>query len=108
MSEDRTTAVVQRYLGDPDGDSPPEPIVRSLLDCAVRRLHQLCATLLHRTYPRLTRSPLNVPPDELVGAIAERLLKALREARPRNVRPLFAMANRHMRWELNELARRLR
>jgi RNA polymerase sigma-70 factor (ECF subfamily) len=48
-----------------------------------------------------------VQADELLGAVAERLLKALREARPRNVRQLFALANQHMRWELNDLARRL-
>src|SRR5262249_46450944 len=36
-----------------------------------------------------------------------RLLKALREARPRIVRQLFALANQHMRWELKDLARRL-
>jgi RNA polymerase sigma-70 factor (ECF subfamily) len=41
-----------------------------------------------------------------VGAVAERLLKALREARPRTVRQFFALANQHMRWELNDLARR--
>jgi RNA polymerase sigma-70 factor (ECF subfamily) len=45
--------------------------------------------------------------DELLGAVAERLLKALREARPGNVRQFFALANQHMRWELNDLARRL-
>jgi RNA polymerase sigma-70 factor (ECF subfamily) len=39
--------------------------------------------------------------------VAERLLKALREARPENVRQLFALANQHVRWELNDLARRL-
>jgi RNA polymerase sigma-70 factor (ECF subfamily) len=99
--------VVQRYLDDLAGDSPAEPIVRALLDRAVRRLHLLCATLLHRSYPRLTRPPLNLQADELLGAIAERLLKALREARPRTVRQLFALANQHMRWELNDLARRL-
>ena len=37
----------------------------------------------------------------------ERLLKALRFARPENVREFFALANQHMRWELNDLARRL-
>jgi RNA polymerase sigma factor (sigma-70 family) len=78
-----------------------------LLDRSVRRLHLLCATLLHRSYPRLTRPPLNLQADELLGAIAERLLKALREVRPRTVRQLFALANQHMRWELNDLARRL-
>ena len=107
MSQDQTTAVVQRYLDELDGPSPAEPIVRALLDRAVRRLHLLCATLLHRSYPRLTQPPLNLHADELLGAVTERLLKALREARPRNVRQLFALANQHMRWELNDLARRL-
>ncbi|MGO9464865.1 MAG: sigma-70 family RNA polymerase sigma factor [Isosphaeraceae bacterium] len=107
MNEEHTTAVVQRYLDELGGDSPSEPIVRALLERAVRRLHLLCATLLHRSYPRLTQPPLNVQADELLGAVAERLLKALREARPRNVRQLFALANQHMRWELNDLARRL-
>jgi RNA polymerase sigma factor (sigma-70 family) len=107
MSEEQTTAVVQRYLDELAGDSPSEPLVRAMLDRAVRRLHLLCATLLHRSYPRLTRPPLNMETDELLGAVAERLLKALREARPRTVRQLFALANQHMRWELNDLARRL-
>jgi RNA polymerase sigma-70 factor (ECF subfamily) len=107
MSDDHTTAVVQRYLDELDGDSPAEPTVRALLDRSVRRLHLLCATMLHRSYPRLTRPPLNLQADELLGAIAERLIKALREARPRTVRQLFALANQHMRWELNDLARRL-
>jgi RNA polymerase sigma factor (sigma-70 family) len=107
MNDERTTAVVQRYLDDLAGDSPAEPIVRALLDRSVRRLHLLCATLLHRSYPRLTRPPLNLQADELLGAIAERLLKALHEVRPRTVRQLFALANQHMRWELNDLARRL-
>jgi RNA polymerase sigma-70 factor (ECF subfamily) len=35
------------------------------------------------------------------------MLKALEKARPENVRQFFALANRHMRWELNDLARRL-
>jgi RNA polymerase sigma-70 factor (ECF subfamily) len=107
MSQEHTSAVVQRYLDELGGDSPAEPIVRALLDRAVRRLHLLCARLLHRSYPRLKRPPLNLEIDELLGAVTERLLKALREARPRTVRQLFALANQHMRWELNDLARRL-
>ena len=39
--------------------------------------------------------------------MVERLIKALREARPANVRQFFALASQHMRWELNDLARRL-
>jgi RNA polymerase sigma-70 factor (ECF subfamily) len=45
--------------------------------------------------------------DELLGAVAERLLKDLREVRPQSVRQFFALANQHIRWELNDLARRL-
>jgi RNA polymerase sigma-70 factor (ECF subfamily) len=107
MSEEHTSAAVQRYLDELAGDSPAEPVVRALLGRSVRRLHLLCATLLHRSYPRLTRPPLNLQTEELLGAVAERLLKALREARPRDVRQFFALANQHMRWELNDLARRL-
>ena len=107
MAEDRTTAVVQRYLDELAGDAPAEPVVRALLERAVRRLHLLCATLLHRSYPRLTRPPVNLQADELLGAVVERLLKALRDARPATVRQFFALAGQHMRWELNDLARRL-
>jgi RNA polymerase sigma factor (sigma-70 family) len=107
MSEEHATAMVQRYVNELGGDSPAEPIVRDLLDRAVRRLHLLCATLPHRSYPRLAQPPLNVQADELLGAVAERLLKAMREARPQTVRQFFALANQHMRWELNDLARRL-
>jgi RNA polymerase sigma-70 factor (ECF subfamily) len=107
MSEEHTTVVVQRYLNQLAEDSPAEPIVRALLAQAVRRLQLLCATLLYRSYPRLTQPPLNLQADELLGAVAERLLKALREARPETVRQFFALANQHMRWELNDLARRL-
>jgi RNA polymerase sigma-70 factor (ECF subfamily) len=107
MEEERTTVVVQRYLDKLAGDTPAEPAVRALLDRAVGRLHHLCAALLHRSYPRLARPPLNLQADELLGAVVERLLKALREARPATVRQFFALANQHMRWELNEMARRL-
>ena len=79
MTEEHTTAVVQRYLDELAGDSPAEPIVRALLDRAVRRLHALSANLLYRSYPRLTRPPLNLQSDEMLGAVVERLLKAMRE-----------------------------
>jgi RNA polymerase sigma-70 factor (ECF subfamily) len=107
MGEETTTVVVQRYLDELGGDSPAEPVVRALLDGAVRRLHLLCATLLYRSYPRLTQPPLNLQADDLLSAVTERLIKALREARPQTVRQFFALAAQHMRWELNDLARRL-
>jgi RNA polymerase sigma-70 factor (ECF subfamily) len=107
MSAEHTTAAVQRYLNALAGDQPAEPIVRALLDRAVRRLHVLCANLLYRRYRRLTLPPLNLQPDEIIGAVVERLLKAMRSVRPQTVRQFFALVNQHIRWELNDLARRL-
>ena len=107
MGEEHTTTAVQRYLDQLAGDSSAEPVVRALLGRAVGRLHQLCATLLYKSYPRLTRPPVNLQSDELLGAVVERMLKALREARPATARQFFALACQHMRWELNDLARRL-
>ena len=57
MAEEPTTAVIRRYLDALPGDEDAEPAVRALLDRAVRRLHLLCATLLHRSYPRLRQPP---------------------------------------------------
>jgi RNA polymerase sigma-70 factor (ECF subfamily) len=107
MGEESTTAVVQRYLNELAGDSPSDSVIRALLGRAVGRLHQLCATLLYRSYPRLTQPPMNLQADELLSAVVERLLKALREARPSNPRQFFGLACQHMRWELNDMARRL-
>ena len=107
MIAEPTTAVVQRYLEALAGDQPAEPIVRALLDRSVRRLQVLCGNLLYRHYRRLTLPPLNLQPDEMLGAVVERLLKALPSARPQTVRQFFALVNQHMRWELNDLARRL-
>src|SRR4051794_26345849 len=86
MDEEHTTVVVQRYLDELAGGAPAEPVIRALLDRAVRRLGLLCGALLHRSYPRLTRPPLNLQADEMLSAVVERLLKALREARPTAVR----------------------
>jgi RNA polymerase sigma-70 factor (ECF subfamily) len=110
MEGENTTAAVQRYLDEwptPDSDSATEPVVRALLGRSVVRLHRLCGSLLYKSYPRLARPPLNLQADELLGAVVERLLKALREARPTSARQFFALASQHMRWELNEMARRL-
>ena len=110
MTEANTTAVVEQYLNElaaVSGDTPAEPIIRALLSRSVNRLHMLCATLLHRKYTRLTRPPLNLQSEEMLSAVVERMLKALRQVRPETVRQFFALANQHMRWELNDLARKL-
>jgi RNA polymerase sigma-70 factor (ECF subfamily) len=105
-----TTVAVQRYLDELNlarPDSLAETAVRDVLSHAARRLHVLSAALLRRSYGRLTRAPMNLQAEELLSAVVERLLKALHEARPKNVRMFFALANQHMRWELNALARQL-
>lgn len=108
--EGNTTAAVEHYvvqlaqLGD---EAPADDIVRVLLSRAVGRLHLLCARVLYQSYPRLTHAPLNLQAEELLSSVVERLLKAMQKARPTNVRQFFALANQHMRWELNDLARRL-
>jgi RNA polymerase sigma factor (sigma-70 family) len=110
MDEAGTTAAVQRYLDElagVQGDSPAGPIIRELLGRSVNRLSLLCAALLHRSYPRLTQPPLNLRSEELLSAVVERLLKALRKTRPKSVRQFFGLANQHIRWELNDLAQRL-
>ena len=107
MDEDHTTAIVQRYLDELGSDTSAEPIIRALLDKATGRLQMLCKHLLYRSYPRLTRPPLNLQAEELLSGVAERLLKSLRATRPQTVRQFFALANQHIRWELNDLARRL-
>jgi RNA polymerase sigma factor (sigma-70 family) len=107
MNADQTTAAVQRYLDALAGDQPAEPLVRALLDRSVQRLQLLCGNLLYRQYRRLTLPPLNLQSDELLSAVVERLLKAMRSQRPLTVRRFFGLVNQHMRWELNDLARRL-
>src|SRR5215469_17436618 len=110
MAEERTTVAVERYLNElvgASGDTPAEPIIRELLGKSVDRLDPLCRSLLRRSYPRLTRPPLNLQSKEMIGAVVERMMKAMRAVRPTTVRQFFALANQHIRWELNALARRL-
>jgi RNA polymerase sigma-70 factor (ECF subfamily) len=45
--------------------------------------------------------------DELLSAVVARLIKALEKIHPRDVRAFFSLVNQHIRWELNDLARRL-
>jgi RNA polymerase sigma-70 factor (ECF subfamily) len=107
VNDEPTTAVIQRYLDAMPGDPTGEQVIRELLERSVGRLRFLCANLLYRSYPRLTRPPVNLESDELLGGVVAALLKALREVRPPTPRQFFALACQHMRWQLNDLARRL-
>src|SRR4051794_24375685 len=107
MPDEPTTAIIQHYLDALPGDATAEPVIRELLERAAERLHLLCASLLHKSYARLTRPPVTLEADELLGGVVAGLLTALRATRPPTVRRFFALANQHMRWQLNDLARRL-
>lgn len=105
--DQQTTVAVQAYLDELAAGAPAAPVIRALLDRSAERLQLLCSTLLFQSYPRLTHPPLNLRSEEMLSAVVERLIKAMREVRPENVRQFFGLANRHMRWELNDMARRL-
>jgi RNA polymerase sigma factor (sigma-70 family) len=108
--QDHTTIVVQHHLNrlaEISTDENAHPIVRELIAESADRLHLLCSSMLFRKYPRLTKPPLNLQPEELLSSVVERMLKAMREFRPDGVRQFFALATQHMRWELNDQARRL-
>src|SRR6516162_7672947 len=107
MPDEPTTVIIQHYLDALPGDAAAEPVVRELLERAAGRLRLLCARFLYKSYPRLTRPPVNLETDELLGGVVAGLLTALRTTRPPTVRRFFALANQHIRWQLNDLARRL-
>jgi RNA polymerase sigma-70 factor (ECF subfamily) len=107
MNDAPTTLVIQRYLDAIPADGSGEPLVRELLERAAGRLRLLCANFLHKNYPRLTRPPVNLETDDLLAGVVAGLLTALRTTHPPTVRRFFALANQHMRWQLNDLARRL-
>jgi RNA polymerase sigma-70 factor (ECF subfamily) len=48
---------------------------------------------------------VNLETDELLGGIVAGLLTSRRTTRPPTVRRFFALANQHMRGQLNDLAR---
>jgi RNA polymerase sigma-70 factor (ECF subfamily) len=82
MVEEHTTAAVQRYLDELAGDASPEPIIRALLDRAVRRLHQLCDALLYRQRRDVEAKQLELKRSDVDATRqAEEALRALRDAR---------------------------
>jgi RNA polymerase sigma factor (sigma-70 family) len=110
MTPSNTTAAIQAHLdelGSLNSGEPSDAVVRALIGRSVNRLQTLCRAMLFQRYARLTRPPTSLQPDELLSAVVERLLKAMATVRPGNVRQFFAIANQHLRWELNDLARRL-
>lgn len=80
-------------------------IVREIISVSAERIQVLCKSMLRRNYPRLARGPLNLRPEELLGLVVERMMKAMRSVQLVHFRQFFALAVRHIRWELNERAR---
>jgi RNA polymerase sigma-70 factor (ECF subfamily) len=107
MNNEPTTAAIQRCLDALQGEKGAEPLIRDLLERAVQRLRLLCTTMLKRSYPRLAQPPLNLEADELLDGVVAGLITALQKVHPQNVRQFFGLANQHMRWQLNDLARLL-
>ena len=70
------------------------------------RLRCWRGSLLQKELPTADATALE-PETDSAGRVVAGLLKALREVRPQTVRQFFALANQHMRWQLNDLARRL-
>ncbi|MDB5348532.1 MAG: fliA 1 [Schlesneria sp.] len=50
---------------------------------------------------------MNLDTTEMLGGVVAELHKAMRKIRPLTVRQFFALVNQHIRWQLNDLARRL-
>ncbi|MGC4033226.1 MAG: sigma-70 family RNA polymerase sigma factor [Tepidisphaeraceae bacterium] len=109
LGSGNTTTVIERHLLNLQGATrgSADPVIRELLSHALTRIRILSTTLLVRRYPRLLQPPMGVQADEVLSNVVERLMKALREVRPDTVRQFFALANQHIRWELNDLCRRL-
>jgi RNA polymerase sigma factor (sigma-70 family) len=82
-----------------------EEIVREIISVSADRLRILCKSTLSRNYPRLAKGPLNLRPEELLSLVVERLMKAMRSVHLVHFRQFFALAVKHIRWELNEQAR---
>jgi RNA polymerase sigma-70 factor (ECF subfamily) len=76
MNEKPTTAAIQRCMDALQEDTSAEPLIRDLLERAVRRLRLSCSTLRHRSYSRLTQPPLNVETDELLDGVVAGLRDA--------------------------------
>jgi RNA polymerase sigma-70 factor (ECF subfamily) len=108
IDTDETDVALQRCLNRLAGaadDSDTLQIARELLSVAAGRILSLCGSMLRRQYPRLAKGPFNVQPEDLVGAVVERLITAMRNVRPAHVREFFALTMTHIRWELNGLVR---
>ena len=85
MDANRTTAAALSYFDDlaaVRNENEIESIIRTLIDRAVRRLHQLCASLFNRGYPGLTQPPLNLQSEEVLSAGVEQQRKATKPANP--------------------------
>lgn len=109
MSTASTTHAVQGLLDElaASGTVAGDGVVRDIIARSASRLHLLCARLLHHDYPRLTREPAYLDSEDVLGGVVERLIRAMSKERPTTVRGFFGLANQHIRWELNEMARQV-
>jgi RNA polymerase sigma-70 factor (ECF subfamily) len=104
---DFTELAVQRSLNRLriSNGSNTQGIVREIISVSADRLRVLCKSMLSRNYPRLAKGPFNLRPEELLSSVVERLMKAMQSMHLVHFRQFFALAVKHIRWELNEQAR---
>jgi RNA polymerase sigma-70 factor (ECF subfamily) len=76
MALEQSRAELLQLIVTPRSDSRRVALVERDLGHAAGRLRLLCATLLYRSSPRLTRPPLNLETDELLGGVVEWLITA--------------------------------
>ena len=106
---DGTELTVQRCLNRLriSDQANAKGIVREIISVSADRLRALCKSTLSRNYPRLAKGPLNLRPEEVLSSVVQRLMKAMQSVHPAHFRQFFALAVKHIRWELNEQAREM-
>ena len=107
MSEDQTTAAVQRYINALDGDAPADPIIRACLDRAAGRLEMLCAGMLYSSYPPPHPAAAESGPRRAARGRGRAPAQGPAHDPPPNRARVFRTRQPAHAWELNDLARRL-
>jgi RNA polymerase sigma factor (sigma-70 family) len=104
---DITELAIQRCLNRlrTSGELKADRIVCELMSVSADRLQGLCKSILSGHYSRLSEGPLNLRSEELLSLVVERLIKAMQGVYVVHFRQFFALAVRHIRWELNGQAR---
>ena len=106
MSEESTTAVVQRYLDALAGDAPAEPIVRELLAAGRSPTGEAVRQHAAPEPPTFDRAADESGDGGNAWRRGGRVAQGHAFGPSPDHAQFFALANQHMLWQLNDLARR--